>query len=132
MSGRAWTSSTSGRLKEGSGTDAPEAAAPRLEVGRIARAHGIRGEVIVEAVTNRVERFAGGAELFAGDRRLVVLRAAHVDEIDVSMRSGYRVGHVVDDEDGEWRGDNAHGRMTESVFREYLDVDADFFADLPA
>lgn len=39
------------------------------------RAHGIRGEVIVEAVTNRPERFAPGAVLFAGDRRLVVQAA---------------------------------------------------------
>jgi ribosomal 30S subunit maturation factor RimM len=29
----------------------------RLEVGRIVKAHGIRGEVIVEAVSNRRERF---------------------------------------------------------------------------
>ncbi|MGH9041638.1 MAG: ribosome maturation factor RimM [Acidimicrobiia bacterium] len=47
----------------------------RLEVGRIVRAHGIRGEVIVEAVSNRPERFEAGSELFAGDRRFVVRRA---------------------------------------------------------
>lgn len=44
----------------------------RLEVGRIGRAHGIRGEVSVSLLTNREERVAPGAELFAGDRRLVV------------------------------------------------------------
>jgi 16S rRNA processing protein RimM len=48
---------------------------PLLEVGRIVRAHGIRGEVIVEAVSNRPERFAAGSELTAGPRRFVVLRA---------------------------------------------------------
>jgi len=37
----------------------------QLEVGRIVRAHGIRGEVIVEAVSNRPERFAAGSELTA-------------------------------------------------------------------
>lgn len=47
----------------------------RLEIGRIVRAHGIRGEVIVEAVSNRPERFEAGSELFAGERRFVVLRA---------------------------------------------------------
>jgi 16S rRNA processing protein RimM len=57
-----------------------------LEVGRIVRAHGIRGEVLVEAVSNRPERFAAGSELTAapgvqGDpegqaaRRFVVRRA---------------------------------------------------------
>jgi 16S rRNA processing protein RimM len=48
---------------------------PLLEVGRIVRAHGIRGEVVVEAVSNRPDRFAAGSELVAGDGRLVVVRA---------------------------------------------------------
>jgi 16S rRNA processing protein RimM len=34
-----------------------------LEVGRIARAHGLLGEVVVELVTNRVERLAPGSVL---------------------------------------------------------------------
>ena len=46
-----------------------------LEVGRIVRPHGIRGEVVVEAVSNRPERFMAGSELTAGGRRFVVLRA---------------------------------------------------------
>ena len=48
----------------------------RLEVGRIVKAHGIRGEVVVEAVTNRPERFAPGAVLYAGERALAVRRAS--------------------------------------------------------
>jgi 16S rRNA processing protein RimM len=44
----------------------------RLEVGRIGRAHGLRGEVHVVAVTNRPERFAPGSQLFVGERELVV------------------------------------------------------------
>jgi 16S rRNA processing protein RimM len=48
----------------------------RLEVGRIVKAHGIRGEVVVEAVTNRPERFAPGSVLFAGDQPLVVRTAS--------------------------------------------------------
>lgn len=48
-----------------------------LEVGRVARAHGIRGEVIVEAVTNRPERFAAGSVLRDADGgRFVVLRGS--------------------------------------------------------
>lgn len=55
-------------------------ATPRLEVGRIVKAHGIRGEVIVDAVSNRPGRFAPGAVLVghAGGgegRPFVVLRA---------------------------------------------------------
>lgn len=41
----------------------------------MARAHGLRGEVVVALSTNRQERVAPGAELWAGDRRLVVLSA---------------------------------------------------------
>lgn len=48
----------------------------RLEVGRIVKAHGIRGEVVVEAVSNRPERFAPGAVLYAGDRTFAVGRAS--------------------------------------------------------
>ena len=47
----------------------------RLEVGRIVKAHGIRGEVVVEAVTNRPERFTSGAVLYADERALTVRRA---------------------------------------------------------
>jgi 16S rRNA processing protein RimM len=51
-------------------------AGDRLEVGRIVKAHGIRGEVVVEAVSNRPERFAAGAVLYAGERAMPVLRAS--------------------------------------------------------
>lgn len=44
----------------------------RLEVGRIEKAHGLRGEVIVKLTTNVVERVAPGSVMWAGDRRLVV------------------------------------------------------------
>jgi 16S rRNA processing protein RimM len=43
-----------------------------LEVGRVIRPHGIRGEVIVELVTNRTERLAPGSRLFAGEREVEV------------------------------------------------------------
>jgi 16S rRNA processing protein RimM len=36
---------------------------PPLEVGRIAKPHGVRGEVVVELVTDRLERLAPGAVL---------------------------------------------------------------------
>ena len=43
-----------------------------LEVGRIGRAHGLRGEVSITFVSNRLERAAPGAVLHAGDRALVI------------------------------------------------------------
>jgi 16S rRNA processing protein RimM len=45
----------------------------RLVIGRIGRAHGLRGEVAVTYSSNRPERHAPGAICFAGDRELVVL-----------------------------------------------------------
>lgn len=47
----------------------------RLAVGRIGRAHGLRGEVRVVLTTNRAERLERGAVLFAGERLLRVAGA---------------------------------------------------------
>jgi len=46
-----------------------------LEVGRIGRAHGLRGEVHIVAVSNVPERFAAGSRLLVGDAALVVASA---------------------------------------------------------
>jgi 16S rRNA processing protein RimM len=46
-----------------------------LEVGKIAKAHGLRGEVIVELYTNRDERVAKGAVLECERGTLVVQRS---------------------------------------------------------
>lgn len=47
----------------------------RLEIGRIGRPHGLRGEVTALLSTDRAERTEPGAVLFAGDRELVLVRA---------------------------------------------------------
>lgn len=39
---------------------------PLLEVGRVVRPHGLRGEVVVALLTNRLERLAAGSVLEAG------------------------------------------------------------------
>ena len=44
----------------------------RLVVGRIAKAHGIRGEVAVDVISDAPERFAPGARVYAGDHALTV------------------------------------------------------------
>lgn len=41
-------------------------------VGRIAKAHGIRGEVAIDVVSDEPSRFAPGARVLAGDRALTV------------------------------------------------------------
>ena len=43
-----------------------------LEVGRVAKAHGVRGDVVVSLLTDRLERVAPGSILYAGDRALEV------------------------------------------------------------
>jgi 16S rRNA processing protein RimM len=36
----------------------------RLEIGRIGKAHGLKGEVVLEAISNRDERFQPGSVLY--------------------------------------------------------------------
>ena len=47
----------------------------RLEVGRIGRAHGLRGEIAVSLSTDREERLAPGSVLGIEGRELVVVRS---------------------------------------------------------
>ncbi|MGZ4736797.1 MAG: ribosome maturation factor RimM [Acidimicrobiia bacterium] len=47
----------------------------RLEVGRVGRAHGLRGEVSVRLSSDRLARLAAGSVLYADDRPLVVVAA---------------------------------------------------------
>jgi 16S rRNA processing protein RimM len=46
-----------------------------LEIGQIRRAHGVRGDVLVELGTDRPERVAVGARWFAGEGWLTVVSA---------------------------------------------------------
>jgi 16S rRNA processing protein RimM len=46
---------------------APGAAPERVVVGRVLRAHGVRGEVVVEVLSDAPERFARGSRMDAGD-----------------------------------------------------------------
>jgi 16S rRNA processing protein RimM len=73
---------------------------PLLEVGRIIKAHGLKGQVLVDLWTDRVERLAPGAHLETDRGRLVVLAAgAHQDRFIVTF------DRVATREDAEvWRG----------------------------
>jgi 16S rRNA processing protein RimM len=74
---------TSAQAGEGSASDEPAVGGDRerserseptkLQIGRIARAHGLRGEVVVVLVTDRLERLAPGTVLDAGGRPLRVM-----------------------------------------------------------
>jgi 16S rRNA processing protein RimM len=46
-----------------------------LEIGHIARSHGLHGEVVVKLTTTETSRLDPGSTVFAGDRPLVVRTA---------------------------------------------------------
>jgi 16S rRNA processing protein RimM len=58
-----------------------------LEVGRVVRPHGLRGQVVVELWSNRPERMAVGARLQAPDRELEVLHATPQRDVGGWRRS---------------------------------------------
>ena len=59
----------------------------RLEVGRIGRAHGLRGEVSLIPISNIDARFQPGSVLYAGDRELEIVAARkHQDRYVVRFR----------------------------------------------
>jgi 16S rRNA processing protein RimM len=50
----------------------------QLEIGRIGKAHGLRGEVVVEAISNRDERFLPGSVLYiAGEAHPIATSRRH-------------------------------------------------------
>ena len=73
---------------------------PLLEVGRIIKAHGLKGQVLVDLWTDRTERVAVGTEL-ESDRGPLVVEAsiAHQDRFIVTFDQI----HTRDDAEA-WRG----------------------------
>lgn len=60
----------------GAAAPSHEAESSRLEVGHIAKAHGLRGDVVVRLTTDRTdERTEPGSVLFADGRELVIGKA---------------------------------------------------------
>jgi len=47
-----------------------------LEIGRVVRAHGLRGMVVVELLTNRAERVGEGSRLIGPDGELTILSSS--------------------------------------------------------
>jgi 16S rRNA processing protein RimM len=99
------------------------------EVGRIGRAHGVRGDLYVDLVTDRAERLAVGARLFAGQRWLVVANSkrqpqrwiVHFQGFDDRTAAEQLTGSllfadplpVVDDDDALWVHDLIGSRVVE-------------------
>ena len=78
--------------------NSPQASLPGsdgIAVGRILRPHGLRGEVVVEVLSDRAERFAPGAELLVTrdgrppERVLVASSRAHPSGLRLSL-SGHQ------------------------------------------
>ena len=70
----------------GSSAEPPTGARAFLEVGRIEKPHGVRGDVIVRLTTNRVERLAPGAVLHTPTGTLeVVASKSHHDRYLVTF-----------------------------------------------
>jgi 16S rRNA processing protein RimM len=74
---------------------------PTLEVGRIVKAHGLRGQVLVDLSSDRVERLSAGNTLFS-DRGPLVVVAAAVHQKTRFIVSFDRI--TTRDEAEHWRG----------------------------
>jgi 16S rRNA processing protein RimM len=86
-----------------------------LEVGRIEKPHGLRGQVIVRLLTNRVERLHPGTELVApagplrvvtasphGDRWLVTFHGVDTRDAADALRGTVLSAPPIDDPDELW------------------------------
>lgn len=102
--------------RRGPGAAEPEAEpVPVLEVGRITKPHGLRGEVVVDLVTDRLERLERGAVLHseAGDlvvdaarphqhRWIVAFAGRTTREQADELRGLVLRAEAVDDAEGMW------------------------------
>ena len=59
-----------------------DGAQPDLRIGRVLKAHGVRGSVRVESLTDFPDRFSPGTQVTVAGRRLTIVRS---DEADGSL-----------------------------------------------
>jgi 16S rRNA processing protein RimM len=98
------------------------------EVGRIGRAHGVRGDVYVVLITDRAERLAPGARLCAGSQWLTVVESrqqqkrwlVHFDGVEDRTAAEKLTNHVLlaealddDHDDGLWVHDLIGSRVVD-------------------
>lgn len=89
----------------GSGSTVAAMSVPEglLEVGRIGRPHGVRGDVFIHLTTDRTERVAVGAQLYARDRWYTVVQShrsnqrwrVHLDGVDERAAAETLTGTVL-------------------------------------
>ncbi len=120
---------------------------PTLEVGRIIKSHGLKGQVIVDLWTDRTERLAPGAQLLSARGPLTVTIAAphqerflvRFEEITTREESDSWRGVVlsaprleVDDEDVIWIDDLFGAQVVDHgvVRGTVVDVEANPASDL--
>ena len=119
---------------------------PLLEVGRIVKPHGLRGEVIVELTTNRSERVAAGSVLDASGTPLRIVRSAPhqarwivafegVDDRDAAdgLRGEVLRAEPLDDADALWVHELIGSRVQHvdgRVVGEVVSVEANPASDL--
>jgi 16S rRNA processing protein RimM len=97
-----------------------------LEVGKIGRPHGVRGDVFVDLTTDRTERGAVGARLWARDRWYTIEQShrsnerfrVHLDGVDdrdaAQALSGARLhAEPIDDPDALWVHDLIGARVVD-------------------
>ena len=98
------------RSRSSSSTDEP-----LLEVGRIGRPHGLRGEVAVSLITNRIERLAPGSVLVSDrgelvvrssrqhqQRHLVVFEGVHDRDAAATLTGAILRAEPIEDPDEMW------------------------------
>lgn len=86
-----------------------------LEVGRIGRAHGVKGDVFIDLTTDRVERAQVGSRLWARDRWVTITAShasnkrwrVHLDGVDDRNAAEALAGiplfaEPIDDPDALW------------------------------
>lgn len=97
-----------------------------LDVGRISRAHGVRGEVYVDLVTDLTDRLAPGSRLWCRECWLTVARARRLGDRwlvafeDIAdrtaaerLRGAALAAEPVDDADAWWVHDLIGSRVVE-------------------
>lgn len=100
-----------------------------LEVGRIGRAHGVKGAVYVSLTSDRDERLAVGAKVFDGRSWLVIVSnrpqpqrkwVVHFDGVDDRNAAELLTGRTifappVDDDEALWVHDLIGARVVDSA-----------------
>lgn len=98
-----------------------------LQVGRVGRPHGVRGDIFIDLTTDRAERAAVGSRLWIGGEWRAITTSAvsndrwrvHFEGLDVREIAGQLTGQFIfaepiDDPDAMWIHDIIGSRVIET------------------